>query len=108
MLCTVDGSGQRVQSARVAQNEPAAFSAYFQRLPAPSESGLGSLLEFGLVARFVERDTERGLGRVGSSWEDADHRRGPDQDRPARCREARHVVASPQVRRHSFAALVGG
>jgi hypothetical protein len=34
VVCTVDAEGQRVQSARIDQNEPAAFAAYFQRLPA--------------------------------------------------------------------------
>jgi transposase len=47
VLCTVDASGQRVQSARVAQNEPAAFAAYFQRLPAPSEAVLEACWNWG-------------------------------------------------------------
>lgn len=47
VLCTVDASGQCVQSARVAQNEPAAFAAYFQRLPAPSEAVLDACWNWG-------------------------------------------------------------
>lgn len=38
VVCTVDADGRRVQSARIDQNEPAAFAAYFQRLPAPSRT----------------------------------------------------------------------
>lgn len=40
VVCTLDGEGRRVQSARIDQNEPAAFAAYFQRLPEPSRTVL--------------------------------------------------------------------
>jgi transposase len=47
VLCTVDAEGRRVQSARVAQNEPAAIAAYFQRLPAPSRTVLEACWNWG-------------------------------------------------------------
>lgn len=47
VLCTVDGDGRRVQSARIDQNEPAAFAAYFQRLPAPSRTVLEACWNWG-------------------------------------------------------------
>ncbi len=40
VVCTVDAEGRRVQSARIDQNEPAAFAAYFQRLPVSSRTVL--------------------------------------------------------------------
>lgn len=47
VVCTVDAEGRRVQSARIDQNEPAAFAAYFQRLPAPSRTVLEACWNWG-------------------------------------------------------------
>lgn len=47
VLCTVDAEGRRVQSARVDQNEPAAFAAYFQRLPGPSRTVVEACWNWG-------------------------------------------------------------
>jgi transposase len=47
VLCTVDADGRRVRAARIAQNEPAAFAAYFQRLPAPSRAVLEACWNWG-------------------------------------------------------------
>lgn len=47
VLCTVDADGRRVQSARIDQNEPAAFAAYFQHLPAPSRTVLEACWNWG-------------------------------------------------------------
>lgn len=47
VVCTVDAEGRRVQSARIDQNEPAAFAAYFQRLPASSRTVLEACWNWG-------------------------------------------------------------
>ena len=47
VVCTLDAEGQRVQSARIDQNEPAAFAAYFQRLPAPSRTVVEACWNWG-------------------------------------------------------------
>jgi transposase len=36
VACTVDATGTRIREARIDDNEPAAFAAYFRRLPEPS------------------------------------------------------------------------
>jgi transposase len=47
VVCTVDATGRRVHSARIDQNEPAAFAAYFQRLPGPSRTVLEACWNWG-------------------------------------------------------------
>jgi transposase len=47
VVCTLDSEGRRVQSARIDQNEPAAFAAYFQRLPEPSRTVLEACWNWG-------------------------------------------------------------
>jgi transposase len=47
VVCTLDAEGQRVQSARIDQNEPAAFAAYFQCLPAPSRTVVEACWNWG-------------------------------------------------------------
>lgn len=47
VVCTVDAEGRRIQSARIDQNEPAAFAAYFQRLPTPSRTVLEACWNWG-------------------------------------------------------------
>ena len=47
VVCTVDAEGRRVQSARIDQNEPAAFAAYFQRLPSPTRTVLEACWNWG-------------------------------------------------------------
>jgi hypothetical protein len=56
VLCTVDADGRRVRAARIAQNEPAAFAAYFQHLPAPSRAVLeaATLAGFDLLTAQIE------------------------------------------------------
>ena len=36
VVSTMDAAGTRIREARIDQNEPAAFAAYFQSLPEPS------------------------------------------------------------------------
>lgn len=47
VVCTIDPEGRRVQAARIDQNEPAAFAAYFQHLPTASQTVLEACWNWG-------------------------------------------------------------